>query len=238
VNNGEIDDILKKVAQTPHAVEPAVLQRVAASIRPSLQPVRPLAPRWILTAGLVLIGAAVSLAGAARAGFYGFDKMDLPERVLIFITLGVLACAGAGKFVAESIPGSKYRVSSRRLLGISCAVLLGVFALLFRDYHTEHFLSVGITCLVVGLLHAIPVALLGWVLLRRGFAVNPVAAGVAAGALAGFAGVAMLELHCPNFEAFHILVWHTAVVPVSAALGGLVAYWLRGVRTKERGSRQ
>lgn len=226
MNNGEIDEVLKNAAEAPYAVEPALLERISASIRPSLRPVRPIAPRWVLTAGLVLIAAAISLAGAARAGFFGFDKMDLMERVLVFSTLGLLACIAAAKFVGESIPGSKHRVSARTLLGASCVLLLAVFALLFRDYHAEHFLSAGIACLVVGLLHAIPVALLAWLLLRRGFAVNPVAAGVIAGALAGFAGVGMLELHCPNFEALHILVWHTAVVPVSAALGGLAAKWL------------
>jgi hypothetical protein len=125
------------------------------------------------------------------------------------------------------IPGSRQRISAAALLGTCCAVLLVVFAVLFRDYRTEHFISAGIACLVVGLLHAVPVALLSWLLLRRGFAVNPVAAGVVAGALAGLAGVAMLELHCPNFEALHILVWHVAVVPVSAGLGGLAGKWLR-----------
>jgi hypothetical protein len=37
----------------------------------------------------------------------------------------------------------------------------------------------------------------------------------------------MLELHCPNLQAAHILVWHTAVVPVSAALGTLLGCELR-----------
>jgi len=52
--------------------------------------------------------------------------------------------------------------------------------------------------------------------------VNSVSAGLMAGTLAGLAGVGLLELHCPNFQATHILVWHTMVVPVSGALGGLV----------------
>jgi hypothetical protein len=38
------------------------------------------------------------------------------------------------------------------------------------------------------------------------------------------AGVGVLELHCPNFEAAHILVWHTAVVPVSGAAGAIVGW--------------
>jgi hypothetical protein len=79
------------------------------------------------------------------------------------------------------------------------------------------------------LFHAVPVALASWLLLRRGFAVNAVAAGLAAGTLAGMAGVTMLELHCPNFEALHVMLWHTAVVPVSGAAGALLA-WLRSLR--------
>ena len=101
-------------------------------------------------------------------------------------------------------------------------VLAGVFALLFRDYRTEHFVSLGVICLVTGVLHAIPAGLLSWLVLRRGFAVNSVSAGLVAGTLAGLAGVGLLELHCPNFQAIHILVWHTAVVVVSAGLGASI----------------
>lgn len=36
----------------------------------------------------------------------------------------------------------------------------------------------------------------------------------------------MLELQCPNFQALHVLVWHTAVVPVCAAAGALLAWAL------------
>jgi len=34
----------------------------------------------------------------------------------------------------------------------------------------------------------------------------------------------VLELHCANFEAAHLLVWHTAVVPVSGAAGAVLAW--------------
>jgi len=47
----------------------------------------------------------------------------------------------------------------------------------------------------------------------------------------------MLELHCANFQAAHVLVWHIAVVPLSGAAGALVAWSLRfraGSSARER----
>jgi hypothetical protein len=222
VRDGEIDEILRKAAVRVPDVEAALLKRVADSIQPAMRQVRPLPPTWVLAGGLVLICAAVALAGAARAGFNGFEKMNLLERALVFSTLGVLAWVAGTEFVNEMIPGSRRRISAGGLLGLGSVVLVVVFALLFHDYHTEHFVSVGFVCLVTGVLHAIPAGLLSWLVLRRGFAVKFVSAGVVAGTLAGLAGVGLLELHCPNFQAMHILVWHTAVLVVSAALGALV----------------
>ncbi len=223
----EIDDVLTRAARSAHDPNPETLRRVADSIRPSLRPVRPLPPTWIIASGLLLVCSAVSMAGAAHAGFFGFEKMDLLERSLVFSVLAVLLWVSGAAFVHEMIPGSRRRLSAGALLAFASAVLLGVFAFLFRDYHVDHFVPVGLACLLTGLLYAVPAALLSWLLLWRGFALNPVSAGLAAGALGGLAGVAMLELHCPNFEAAHLLVWHTAVVPLSAALGALVAWILR-----------
>lgn len=233
----EIDDVLNRAAQAPPGLKPETLQRVAASIKLPLRPVRPLPPTWVLTGGLVLVCAAVSWAGAAHAGFFGFDKMNVLERSVIFSALLIFAWLAGNGFVREMIPGSRRRISPGALLGFGCAALLSVFAYLFRDYQNDHFVSIGILCLITGLLHATPAALLSWLLLRRGFAVNSISAGLVAGTLGGLAGVGMLELHCPNFEAAHILVWHTAVVPLSGALGALVAWALRfraGLRARER----
>jgi hypothetical protein len=227
VKDKEVDEILERAAQGKHTLEPALLERVAGAIKPSLHPVRPLPPTWVLVAGLVLVCAAAAVAGAARAGFYGIEKLSLLERALIFPALAILAGLTGIEFVGEMIPGSRRRMAPGTLLGIGCLVLLGIFAFLFRNYQTDHFIHAGIACLAVGVLHAVPAALLGWLLLRRGFAVTPVAAGLVVGTLAGLAGVGMLELHCANLQALHILVWHTAVVPVSGAIGAFVAWTFR-----------
>src|SRR5262249_41463128 len=102
------------------------------------------------------------------------------------------------------------------------------------EYRAEHFLSAGIVCLFFGLVHAIPAACIAWFVLRRGFALNSAAAGLAAGTLGGLVGVALLELHCPNFQAPHVLVWHVAVVPLSGGMGALVAWMLRSWTLRSR----
>lgn len=222
----EIDEILDAAVGDARQVDPALVERIAGSIQPSLRPVRPLPSTWKLAAGLFLTCAAVAVAGAARAGFYGFEKLALVDRALIFSALALLLGIAAVEFVSAMIPGSRARVSPTALLAATSAVLLAVFGALFRDYTTIHFFAAGIVCLVTGFLHALPAGLVCWWVLRRGFAVDRVAAGLAGGILGGLAGVAMLELHCPNFEAAHILVWHTAVVPLSGAVGALLAWSL------------
>jgi hypothetical protein len=228
----EVDNVLQKASGVTPEVEPALLKRIADSINVSLRPVRPLSPPWLLTGGLALICAVVAVAAAARAGFYGVEKLGLWERALIFSTLGILVWVAGKELVSQLIPGSRQNLGGIALLATISASLLGVFALVFRDYRTDHFISAGIACLLTGVLLAIPAAFLSWLVLRRGFAVNSVSAGLVGGALAGLCGVTMLELHCANFQAMHVLVWHTAVVPASAAVGALVGWALRGRSTQ------
>ena len=219
----EIDEILKRAVRTPHEVDPALLDRIAGSIAPSLGPVRPLPPARVLAGGLFLICVALATLGGALLGMHGIQRMSILERALIFPALGVFLALVATACLGEVIPGSQRRAAPGLLLAAGSVGLITVFGVLFRDYRTERFVPQGIACLTAGLGLAIPAALGSWLLLRRGFAVNPAAAGLAAGTLAGLAGVIMLELHCRNFEAPHVMLWHTAVMPVSAAAGALLA---------------
>ncbi|HTZ72918.1 MAG TPA: NrsF family protein [Candidatus Aquilonibacter sp.] len=227
VNDKHIDPILDRAAKRPNEVDSARLEAIADSIKASTRPVRALPPAWTLTLGTALVAAAVAIAGAARVGFLGFEKQSTLDRALIFSMLAIFVWLASTEFVSQMIPGSRHRVTPGALLAAAIAALLAMFALLFHDYHMTQFVSLGLACLSTGLLHAVPTALICWLVLRRGFAVNSVAAGLAAGTLGGLAGLAMLELHCTDFEVLHIMVWHCAVVLVSGALGALVGWALR-----------
>jgi len=227
VRDEEIDEALDKAARVRREVPAELLNRIADAIEPTLQPVRALPPTWVLASGLILISAAVALLGAARAGFQGVEALSLPARLSIFGALTFLACVAAVHLVGEWIPGSPRRLSPGGLLAMASVTLLGVFALLFQDYRIEPFVFAGVTCLATGLLHAVAAALLGWWWLRRGWALNSVSAGLTAGVLGGLAGVTVLELHCTDFQALHILVWHTLVVPASGTVGAFAGWVLR-----------
>lgn len=227
MNDRDIDDILRKAAGAPPQVDPELVDRISGSIRSSLSPVRPLPPAWLLKSALFAICAAVALAGAAALGLYGIKKLSAMEIALIFPALGIFTWLAATLSVGEMTPGSRRRLSPARLLVAGSLSLAAVFALLFHDYRVDRFVPQGLICLTAGLLHALPAGLASWLLLQRGFAVNPAAAGLAAGTLASLAGVTMLELHCANLQALHVIVWHTAVIPVSG-LAGAALGWSRG----------
>jgi hypothetical protein len=226
VKDRDIDDILKRAAEAQRDVDAAVLNRIAGSINATLRPVRPLPSSSTLVTGLISIAATVAVAGAMILGPHGIQKMNALEIGLIFPVLGVLVWVASVLCVAEAIPGSERPMTPATLAVTGCVGLGIVFGLLFHDYGTERFVSQGRACLIAGLVHAVPTYIATWWLLSRGFAVDPIAAGLAKGILAGLAGVVMLELHCANFEAPHVIVWHIAVIPVSGAFGSL-AEWTR-----------
>jgi hypothetical protein len=227
VKENEIDEILKQGSKGSEVVDPSILARIAKSIESTMKPVRPLAPTWMLAGGLALLCVAVAVGGAAKAGFHGIEKLSALERGVIFPGLLIFIALAAVSWVSEMIPGSGRVVSAKVLLAGGCAGMLAVFAAVFHDYHAEHFVAAGVVCLMVGLLHAIPAGVICWLVLRRGFAVDAVAAGLAAGTLAGLAGLGMLELHCANLEAAHVMVWHTAVVVVSGMVGAAIGWVVR-----------
>jgi hypothetical protein len=211
-------------------VNPAVLDRITAEVHSSLKPVRSLHASGMLVGGVILIGAAVAVAGAARAGFFGFKVLGVAQRVTVLSALVALLGLAARECVSQWIPASRRHLASQTLMALAIGALVTVFGVLFSDYHVEHFFSAGIICLGAGVFHALVAAALAAWFLRRGCVLDPVAAGALAGTLGGISGVSLLELHCPNLEAAHVLVWHVAVVPVSAAVGMLVG-WL--VRTRK-----
>jgi hypothetical protein len=224
MNEQDIDEILGRAAKGPHPVDPRLLDRVSASIGATLRPVRPIAPVWVLASALWLVSAGIAIAAAWALGLNGVQKLTGTEMGAIFPVLALFTWLAALLSVGAMTPGA-LRWNPARLLIVVIVAWIAVDAILFRDYRMASFVPEGFPCLRAGLLIAIPAGAASWLVLQRGFAVNRIAAGLAAGTLAGLAGLTMLEFHCANFNAMHVMVWHTAVVPVSGLAGAMLARW-------------
>ena len=216
----EIDRILEKSAnRIPGPADgAAAMKRVEDAILKDLRPVRPLAPTWVFVLTFMGLFAALSSSSGTILGLHGIRALDVYQRALIFPTLLATAWLAAAACSREMRPAAGLRLSWLALI-FSVGVFFVLFSLIFSNYSTRHLVPEGIPCLVAGLCVAIPTGLgIAWIL-RRGFVLNWSAAGMAAGALSGLTGLAMLELHCQNLKAIHVMVWHLAVVIVSTVLG-------------------
>ncbi|HVW08749.1 MAG TPA: NrsF family protein [Bryobacteraceae bacterium] len=205
--------------------DPARVARIREKFSASAAPVRPLPSNGRLTAAILAVFVVVAIALAAPFGYRGFAKMSPAAAWVDYSAIVLLAAVLAGMVIGAMIPGSRRVLSP--LAGAAAAVVLLCSAtlLLFPSYDMTRFFARGIPCLRLGTLCAVPGGIAAWLLMRRGFIVDPARAAFAGGALAGLLGIAVLALHCPIFTAPHIIVWHVGVIVVTS-IAGAVAGWI------------
>jgi hypothetical protein len=226
MKDADIDGILRAAAGHGD-VDPQLVDRIAKTIGDSALPVRPLPRRAVAACGLLLVCGVLAMGGATRLGIYGLPRLSAIQIVAIFSSLCGLMWLAAMVLVDQMTPGSRRRVAPGWVVAGGSMALAALFAAVFHNYRTVRFVPAGLACLKAGVALAIPAALASWLVVRRGFFVSPVAAGMVAGALGGLAGIVMLEIHCPNFQTLHVMVWHTAVLPVSSAAGAAAGWAVR-----------
>jgi len=235
----EVDNVFGELTAGPLTPDASgAVRRARSAILNDLRPVRPLPSSWILTLLFAGTFAALAAGSGALLGPHGFYALNGLERAAIYPTLIALALVAAMACSRQMRPaGGARRGGVALLLVLAC--FPAVASALFRGYSTVDFVPGGIPCLRAGLLVALPTAILVTWILRRGFVLDWSAAGLAGGILSGLTGLGMLEVHCPNLEAIHILLWHLGVVAFSAALGCAVGWIVDivGWRSRARTSR-
>ncbi len=213
--------LLALIEAGPGAPSPpaaAIAERLASG----LAPVKPLAARTILAILLAVFVLATAL-GAAHWHVFAPQAMTPLQAIVVYLALGLGAVLLAVSLMRQMFPGSRHNVAPSILPAAVLGALAVVVAALFRVRPEAHYLANGLWCLKAGSLGAILPALVFGFVLRRGAILEPRAMGAAAGALAGLAGTAILEIHCPNMNMLHILVWH-----LGPAVGGALAGWIVG----------
>lgn len=206
------------------SVDPEVLARIRQPVISTLKPVRPMAPSGMFMAAFLVIIAGAAALAADRLGFYGIRALTPVALVAIFavlLVIAVLASFATARYMRPGQPSIRGGV----LAAIAIIAAEAVFLSVFHDYSMGKFVHWGMGCFRAGLECAFPAALLVWVLVRRGYVVSPVSTGAGIGVIAGIAGLAALELHCPILTIPHVAVWHAAVLVVSVGAGAF-AGWL------------
>jgi len=201
-----------------------LMDRVAESMRADLRPVRPLASP--ATYGLVIAAILLGAFGFATYSMqaYGWEEMGARETILILtaLTLGAVACVRS--LVKQMAPAGRYRVSPELLPSLVVGGLAIGTAALFGFEREDEFWASSWICLKIGFSIALPTAALVWLVLRKGVFLAPAFTGATAGVLAGLVGAAALEVHCPNLNAWHILLSHVGVAVCLGMAGGMIGF--------------
>lgn len=192
-----------------------------------LQPSQPLT----LRRGLVIASGSAALTVGVMALIFGV-RPDLiaanPNPVFLLATglFLILGVAASFTVIGMSRPqvgsthvGWAWAVAMAALLPLSAAVM-GFVNQGNAFFHSEP--AQGINCLANGGLLGLIVggALTFW--LRRGAPTSPEQAGLLTGLAAGSLGIFAYSLHCPFDDIYHIGIWHSLAVAVSAFAGRAV----------------
>jgi hypothetical protein len=200
---------------------PATLLQIERGILADLRPVRPILPaRYLFAAFIAIFISFVSFA-VYRMGALAIAVMSPPQAGVILGSLAICAVLLAYSLVAQMVPGARHSIHPKPLQVGTIILLTVVIGALFQFQYEPNFWANGWTCLRAGILLGVLTAGPFWLVLRRGAILSPSLTGAATGLLAGLAGTTVLEVHCPNHNAWHILVSHIGV-SMLCAIAGLV----------------
>jgi hypothetical protein len=179
-------------------------------------------------ASMILICAAVfavlSVLLTMPIGFPGLRRMSMFAAGVNLTVLLLLVLVLAGGVVTQMIPGSRRVLPAPAAALISIGLLSLTALLLFPDFAMRDFVHRGMPCLRVGVLCSVPAAIGIVAFMRRGFIIDPISAAIAGGSLAGLLGVTVLALHCPIFEAAHVIAWHFGAIVITSLGGGFLGW--------------
>jgi hypothetical protein len=207
------------------------LTRLASGLAADLSPTQPMAPAGFYLTAFVGIFASIVAFGVFREGTRALSAMSLVQILSILGALSACAFLLASSLVSQMVPGSLHRLRPELMPWAVVVTLSVVAGVIFRFGDAGRFWARGWACLRVGVPFALLAAGPFWLVLRAGAVLSPKAAGAAAGLLAGLAGTSVLEMHCPNLDLSHILVWHVGVSALGSLCGlgaGVVAEVLAG----------
>jgi hypothetical protein len=217
MTNREMDGMLSSPELPPLPADR--LRQIETALLADLKPVRPLAPDGVYFLGFAGIFVAVCILGCYLVGRHGWHALSDFQRIAVFVPLALSTALLAVSLVRQMRPAARRVRFSAFFSALIFLLLLASMAVIFQPMQEQSFVRNGLACFRTGMAFAVPAALLFVLLLRRGAVLSPALIGATAGGLAGLAGLAVLEIHCPNLNVYHVVVWHVSVAVVCAGLG-------------------
>ena len=226
MNCNDVDRALREASHAGMSVpvdpsSPATLRQIAESLAADLSPVRPMAAKRYFLGALVGIFISFVVIAVYRMGAFAIAVMTPLQIAAILSVLAIAAGLLAYSLVNQMVPGSRHRIPPMLLLVAIAITLTITIAVSFDFQHEPDFWIECWTCIQAGTPIGILAAVPFWLVLRRGAILSPGMTGAATGLLVGLVGTSVLEIHCPNLDAWHILVSHLGVA-IMGALVGLV----------------
>ncbi|MBO9603663.1 MAG: DUF1109 domain-containing protein [Novosphingobium sp.] len=174
-------------------------------------------------AGIATIAITIGLAGMREDVAAGhFPPLFLIANGLVLLlglSASIAAVTMANPQVGNRPQGWRWGAAAVLLLPLAAIVALVSHAAAvpgsWFGAHDRACLTMG---LILGLLMA--GTLTAW--LRRGAPVAPEMAGLLVGIASGCTGMFAFAFYCPSNSLYHVGVWHTAPIVLSAILGRLV----------------
>jgi len=204
-------------------VSPELRRRISGTLTASLRRVNPRPPISVLAARFLMVFCLFAGVAAAFIGMSGLRYMSTAQ----LVGMSTIFMAGAAllslSLAWQMTPGSLQRYAPKTLVPLLAGVFWLSVTLLFSSSVPEAFVTRGLFCLGTGLLMAAPASVLFWLLMRRGSALAMGPLGASLGAIAGLAGVTVLQLTCSHQDLGHLFTWHGAVLVASISLGVLIA---------------
>jgi hypothetical protein len=204
------------------SVPPELSERVEQVLKSSLRPVKQAGSVTRIASQLFL---AFMIMAAAVASFLkpaGLKAMTGGELAGVTAALAIGAALLALSLAWQMIPGSLPRFSAKTAITMPAAAFLVTVTVLFPWRAPEEFFRAGWHCLGLGMVLAVPAAILFGSVVRRGAGLGGGMLGATSGAIAGLVSVTILQANCAMQEAIHMLVWHGGVLVVSTVAGYLI----------------
>jgi hypothetical protein len=193
------------------------LQQIEGRLLSDLRPVHRTRKEGLLAALALIFLCAVAF-GVTRMGAFALAVMTPLQAAVMLAAVCGGAALTAYSLVSQIMPGSLHRIRPH-ILPIAVILSLALATVvLFQFEHERNFWPASLWCIRAGTKFGALAAVPLWLVARRGAVLSPITTSLAGGLFAGLVGTAVLEIHCPILDAWHILFAHLGVPILFTAL--------------------